>query len=274
VASIALADGGAGYVGEPYVSIAGGGGSGAAAVANMADDGTGNGTYRVVGVTITSPGFGYTNAPSVAFVSGGNGVTAAVADSVTLAPNTSGGLTKAGSGTLTLSAANTYTGTTTVTEGTLKLANTAALPGGTSVLFNGGTLDLGGYAVTNAVGGKERWRTNPDGRPLAGGEGVLGTTTITLSKRDTWGAYRADVTTAGASDCVVVNAASISVLTLCLVDPGQLTRGRTYTLLSCTGSLTGKLSVANLPDDRWHVVYLADQTVKLAFVDGTLIKLQ
>ena len=44
--------------------------------------------------------------------------------------NSAAGLTKAGTGTLSLDAANTYTGVTTVSGGVLLLNNANALPGG------------------------------------------------------------------------------------------------------------------------------------------------
>ena len=60
-----------------------------------------------------------------------------------------GGLTKLGSGMLTLNAANSYLGTTTVSGGTLQLGTgiPGALPGG-AVTANGGFLDLNGNSVT------------------------------------------------------------------------------------------------------------------------------
>ena len=60
-----------------------------------------------------------------------------------------GGLTKIGSGSLTLSAANTFTGGTTVTAGTLTLsggANRLSTTGGITV--SGGSLNLGGNGQT------------------------------------------------------------------------------------------------------------------------------
>ena len=61
-----------------------------------------------------------------------------------------GGLTKIGTNTLTLSGANTYTGGTTVSAGTLTLGNASAL-GSAAASIIGGSLDLGGQTIANAV---------------------------------------------------------------------------------------------------------------------------
>ncbi len=278
VYAIALASSGSGYIGEPYVSIRGGGGEGATAVADMEDDGSGNGTYRVASVTVTSPGFDYTEAPAVALLGGGTGATAATVAVVTLAPNASGGLTKQGAGTLTLSVANTYTGATTVAGGTLKLTNAKALPTQTPVVLAGGTLDLNGYTVTNAVSGSGII-TNGTMRTefSPAGAGAVGTDAFTLKGGATLRAtaYLADSDTAGGSDRVAVTGnIDLSGTTFTLVDPNPLNRRQQYTLLTCTGTRAGKMTATNLPDSRWHLAYLADGTVKLIFVDGTLIRLK
>ncbi len=60
-----------------------------------------------------------------------------------------GGLTKSGNGMLVLgNAANTYTGGTTVTAGTLQVGVAGALPSGTGVTINGGTLDANALPLT------------------------------------------------------------------------------------------------------------------------------
>lgn len=68
-------------------------------------------------------------------------------------------ITKAGSGTQTLSGANTYTGSTTVSAGTLSLASSYTHSGSGAYIVNGGTLkiadgvNLGSHAMTISLGG-------------------------------------------------------------------------------------------------------------------------
>ncbi len=57
-----------------------------------------------------------------------------------------GGLTKEGSGTVTLSGANTYTGATTINNGTLALGANDVLSNSTDVNLAGGTLLLNGFS--------------------------------------------------------------------------------------------------------------------------------
>jgi autotransporter-associated beta strand protein len=117
VSAAAVSAAGSGYIGAPYVLIAGTG-TGATAIANMVSDGGANGTLKVGSVTITNPGVSYTGTPTYTF-SGGGAATAATPGTVTIAVNTSGGLTKNGVGVLTLNGANTYTGPTQVNAGGL-----------------------------------------------------------------------------------------------------------------------------------------------------------
>lgn len=144
VTTIAVTDGGSGFVGAPYVSITGDG-TGATAVANMVDDGTGNGTFKIASITITSPGTDYTGVPVVTLVGGGG--TGAVLGSVALAANTSGGITKTGAGTLTLSGANTYTGATVVDAGGMLVAGSNSAFGINSAATVNGTLRTAGRNI-------------------------------------------------------------------------------------------------------------------------------
>ena len=140
ITGIAVTAGGSGYVGAPLVVVTGGGGVGATAVANMVDDGTGNGTYSIGSFTITSPGI-YSAPPTTVTLRGGGAGTAATVGAISSAPNiTSGGLTKLGSGTVTLSGGNTYTGPTLVAAGRLVM-NSASLTSAITVT-NGATLGV------------------------------------------------------------------------------------------------------------------------------------
>lgn len=113
VSAIPVATGGAGYVMPPRVQITGGGGSNATAYATISSG-------AVNGLVVTCPGAGYTTAPTVTLFGGGYS-SAATPGPATLAANVGGGLTKLGSGTLTLSGSNSYAGPTVIRAGTLKL---------------------------------------------------------------------------------------------------------------------------------------------------------
>jgi autotransporter-associated beta strand protein len=126
-----------GFVGAPYVSISGGGGEGATAVA-LFDHLTGS----VTGLVVTSRGFNYSGEPTVTLVGGGS--TNVPVSTVTVGANTSGALTKAGAGTLWLLGTNTYTGGTFLNNGTLGVTNDLALgAAGTALTFDGGALQPG-----------------------------------------------------------------------------------------------------------------------------------
>lgn len=111
-------NGGAGYFGAPLVTVTTiGSGSGATAIATIAGG-------VVTGVTLTCPGQGYAVGDTVTFTFAGGGATTAatpfahVLTAGDVAANGAGGLTKLGTGKLTLSGTNTFAGPVSVT-GTL-----------------------------------------------------------------------------------------------------------------------------------------------------------
>jgi len=66
VVGIDVISGGFGYADVPTITISGGGGTGATAVANISDG-------SVIGVTMTSNGYGYTSTPTITVTGGGGG---------------------------------------------------------------------------------------------------------------------------------------------------------------------------------------------------------
>jgi autotransporter-associated beta strand protein len=148
VTSIALGGTTNGYIGAPLVKITGGGGKGAAAMANF-DPSSGT----VTGITVTSPGSGYTSAPTVTLVGGNGGSTGAGVGTATatasLGAVSSGGFTKAGAGTLFLTASNTYTGGTIISGGTLALTNGGSIASSAAITVgSGANLDISAVSFT------------------------------------------------------------------------------------------------------------------------------
>jgi len=146
-ANLTLA-GGSGYLGAPEVifSSAGlvAGGTPAAGYALISGG-------AVTGIVITSPGTYTSGTVPTVTLTGGGGTGASVTVGSLTTNNVSGGLTKSGAGTLTLSAVNTYAGGTAINAGTLAYGIAGALPATGVVTINGGILDVATFG--GAVGG-------------------------------------------------------------------------------------------------------------------------
>jgi len=148
-----------------------GAGSGAAGTVTVGD------TVTTNGITFNSPGSGaYTLTGGTISLAGTTPtITANSAASIGSILSGSAGLTKTGSGMLTLSGANSYSGATTISQGTLKAGSAAALPAATALTVNStGVLDLNGFNATVAslaAGAATAKITNS----------VVGTGTLTIS---------------------------------------------------------------------------------------------
>ncbi len=127
ITGIALADGGSGYTVPPQIVITDPTGTGATAYATINPV---SGT--VTGIVVTSPGTGYSASPSVSLNSG-NYLVPATLGAITTGNNSSGGLTKLGAGTLTLTGADTYTGSTVVGAGELYITTASQASGSVTV---------------------------------------------------------------------------------------------------------------------------------------------
>jgi fibronectin-binding autotransporter adhesin len=163
-----------GYIDTPVVTVTGGGGTGATAVANLNYT-----TGQVTGITITNPGTGYTSAPTLTLLGGGGAAT--VSGTAALVANTSGGLTFKGAGTTTLSGVNTYGGATTITGGTLRLTNnTAALA---YTFATGSAVNTGNNAatVTTTTSGNPSFGTTGGPRPGLGTMTLNGSNYLDIS---------------------------------------------------------------------------------------------
>lgn len=149
--------------------------------------------------------------------------------------STGGGLTKTGSGTLTLTGANTYTGATLVSGGTLQLNGSAAagtLPTSGITVGNGGTL---GFTSTLAS------TLN------------LGTGILSMGSGGATAAF--DIGATGVNDTLTVGGLTLTGNSnFTFTSIGAITSGETYTLLTSaspiayngftiTGQVVGKLTL-------------------------------
>jgi autotransporter-associated beta strand protein len=129
------------------------------------------------------------------FTTGGGGANLTVAAPITNGSATTAGLTKAGVGTLTLSASNSYDGGTQIDAGVLALGNANALGSTGTISFGGGTLQFSAsntadYSSRFSTGASQAYRLDTNGRDVTlasaltssgGSLTKLGVGTLTLS---------------------------------------------------------------------------------------------
>jgi autotransporter-associated beta strand protein len=249
--------GGAGYVGAPFVrfSTPAGGGTPAAGYALI-----NNG--QVSGVVITAPGTYASNEVPTVTLTGGGGTGAAVTIDPLTTANTSGGLTKIGAGTLTLSGSSSYAGPTTINSGTV--AATILASGGSNsaigastnaasnLILDSGILSYTGttaaitdrnFTLTGNGGGLDASGTTA-GTVVFNGNmtptGTTGSQTFTLSGTGT------GATGQGTLNGLVVDGGGTNVTTVTKSGAGTWVLGGLNTYSGPTNINGGTLGVANL----------------------------
>jgi autotransporter-associated beta strand protein len=278
VSSVALSDGGSGYIAPPLVTISGGSGSNATAIAqiNFA-------TGTITNILVTCPGSGYISGDTLTanFDGGGGSAVAPASATINLAANTSGGLVKNGAGTLTLSAANTYAGTTVISNGTLMVAGPPVLHlsfdsvNGTTVINDGtggsamnGTL-VGTAAITG--GGRFGNALNIGSGAVNAGYCLVSNSVVPLNTSGSWtvGMWISNSTPGGV---------------YAYQGDGGWNRGNTVFHLNNgspdgAGSQAGgvrygegwETGTATLADGAWHfVVMTCSAGNKISYVDGAV----
>ena len=145
------------------------------------------------------------------------------------------------------------------------------------IVDTGATLDLCGGTATlqNLSGGGQviNGSLALAGDLMPGGNGTVGTLTIGANLAAT-ATYRADVRTDGASDLVIVNGnVNLSGMALRVIDTDQLSKGKSHTLLTATGTITGTIASDNLPSGSWKISYAAN-SVRIVPTGGTTLILR
>ncbi|MFD0892065.1 autotransporter-associated beta strand repeat-containing protein [Luteolibacter ambystomatis] len=201
--------------------------------------GSGTATLNMGGGTLSSSASWSSSLPMNLTGTNGN-LSASTAHTITLSGILSGtgGLGKAGTGTLILSGANTYSGNTDVSGGTLLANNTTGLATGTGTTVVHSTTILGGTGTIGAV-------TLESGSTLAPGNGAIGVLTTGALTLPAGAVLASEIDTSGpvGSDLISVNGDVTLGGTLGLSDravtAGAVPVGTKLTLIAYTGTLTG-----------------------------------
>jgi autotransporter-associated beta strand protein len=182
----------------------------------------------------------------------------------------SGGVTKVGSGTLTLTGANSYTGVTTVTAGTLRVNNQSGSATGTGVVrVNAGTLGGKGIVaglVTIGIG-------NGTGAVLAPSIGSNRPAILSIQRALTFKAdstYSYKLTTRNPNaDQVIANGVTIdsaAQFNFQQIGNNSLPSGSVFTAIDNTSAIPITGTFANLPDGSTFTV--GNNTFQVSYEGG------
>ncbi|MBI5683878.1 MAG: autotransporter-associated beta strand repeat-containing protein, partial [Verrucomicrobia bacterium] len=179
--NIAVADGGAGYIGAPAVVIGGGLGTGATAYAQVDMNPLSARYQQVTNIVVATSGMGYQSNDNLQVtLQGGGYLQPAQLGAFTLAPNTGdGSLYKIGAGTLVLSGNNSYSGATVISNGVVQVGN-----GGVAGTLGSGAVTNSGLLVFNRG---DTVYTNTASIAGAGAVLSLGTGMVTFAGVNTYG---------------------------------------------------------------------------------------
>lgn len=214
------------YIGPPEVRIVGGGGTGATAHAIFDPA-----TMSVTGIEVTCPGWDYTEPPTVTIATADR--TGTVACTATLTGGETqpgGGFTKAGSGVLTLNAQNTYVGPTVLGKGVLRCGANGVIPLASTVMFEGGELDMNGKTMSDGSAAPLKW----------------GVDCLTVLESGAPMEYPYVLT--------FVPGATLAVLNLDAV-PEDCVK---LNLLTVRGGFTGEPTIIGIDTDKWHARWVGN----------------
>ncbi len=146
--------------------------------------------------------------------------------------NSAGGLTKAGAGTMVLSAANTYNGPTTVSAGTL-LVNGSTASASAVTVNNSGSVLGGGGTISGAT------TINTGSTITAADVGTVGALTLASTVTITGGTYAVDISGATADRLTISGALTLSSANITFTGTPTAPSYVLATFASETGSFSG-----------------------------------